>query len=60
MGAAAPGSVFDKSMFADGMVFYDLNRGAPVRVRVAWFHQTRGNDVGYQDYREQLSIFYIF
>jgi len=60
MGNPARGSVFNESMWADGNLFYDVSKAVRVGGEFAWFHQTRGNDAEYHNYRGQISIFYIF
>lgn len=55
-----PAKVFDRSLWADGNLFVDLNAAVRLGVEVAWFRQTYADGVKAHTYRSQFSAFYIF
>jgi hypothetical protein len=57
---APPAKVFNKSAWADGNLFVDLNKAVRIGLEYAWFHQTYGDGVKVTNHRGQLSAFYIF
>ena len=52
--------VFDRSLWADGNLFVDLNKAVRLGAELAWFRQTYGDGVKVHNYRGQFSAFYIF
>jgi len=57
--ATAP-KVFKKSQFADGNIFWDLNKAVRFGGEFAWFKQTFVDSSTATNYRGQFSAFYIF
>jgi hypothetical protein len=57
---ASTSKVFNKSMWADGNIFYDVNNAVRFGVEYAYFQQTYADDKKAHNHRVQLSGFYIF
>ena len=49
-----------RSQFADGNIFWDVNKAVRLGGEFAWFKQKFADDSTAKDYRGQLSAFYIF
>ena len=58
--ATSPSTTFNASRWADGNIFWDITHNIRVGGEFAWFHQDYLNNVGANDYRGQLSFFYLF
>jgi hypothetical protein len=57
---AAPGSVFERSHWADANVFWDATNAIRFGLEYAWFRQYRVNGDSATDNRVQFSAFYLF
>ncbi len=54
------GKVFEKSYWADGNLFVDINKAVRLGAEFAWFRQDYVDGVKAHNYRGQFSAFYIF
>jgi len=54
------GKLFNKSYWADGNLFVDLNRAARLGAELAWFRQDYVDGTKAHNWRGQLSAFYVF
>jgi hypothetical protein len=52
--------LFDKSLWADGNLFWDVNKAVRLGAEFAWFRQTYVDGFKAHNYRGQFSAFYIF
>lgn len=58
--AGAAGKVFNRSYWADGNVFVDVNQAVRLGAELAWFRQDYVDGQSARNYRGQVSAFYIF
>jgi hypothetical protein len=59
-GSGAGPALLKHSQFADGNIFWDLNKAVRFGAEFAWFKQKFVDDSTAKNYRTQLSAFYIF
>ena len=52
--------LFDRTVWADGNLFVDINQAVRLGAEFAWFRQTYADDSNRHNYRTQFSAFYIF
>jgi len=53
-------SLVNKSLWADGNLFWDVNKAVRLGAEFAWFRQTYVDGVKAHNYRSQFSAYYIF